>query len=203
MEPETMFTNKVKIILEKGEGISVEFKKATNQLPSNLFETIAAILNRNGGEILLGIDDDKSVIGINNRVVDQFCKQISNTSNNPQLFYPTFLINAQTIEYQNKKLKYSKNYSGSDKIVFREEDIFVSTVPLHPQENIGGLNGGLNNPQKKVLSKIKDSPGLNIANLADKMNIPYKTMEKHIAFLINNNWIERRGSKKTGGYHIK
>ncbi len=101
-----MFKNKIESILKKGEGISVEFKKATDKLPSNLFETISAFLNREGGEILLGIDDDKNIIGVSENLAESFCKQIANTSNNPQLLFPSFLIHANEIEFRNKKLIY-------------------------------------------------------------------------------------------------
>jgi ATP-dependent DNA helicase RecG len=36
-------------LLIKGEGSTVEFKKATSELPSNFFETECAFLNREGG----------------------------------------------------------------------------------------------------------------------------------------------------------
>ncbi len=42
-------------IIDKGEGISVEFKKATHKLPDSLFETLCAFLNRNGGIVILGL----------------------------------------------------------------------------------------------------------------------------------------------------
>ena len=42
-------------IIDQGEGITVEFKSATKGLPENLFETVCAFLNRNGGTVLLGI----------------------------------------------------------------------------------------------------------------------------------------------------
>ncbi len=51
----------LKNIIRQGEGISVEFKKAKEQLPDNFFETVCAFLNRNGGNILLGIKDDKTL----------------------------------------------------------------------------------------------------------------------------------------------
>lgn len=50
--------NELLEIIKLGAGVTVEFKKATNKLPSNLFETICAFLNRNGGNIFLGIDDN-------------------------------------------------------------------------------------------------------------------------------------------------
>lgn len=44
-------------ILKKGEGIRIEFKESKTKLPSNLFESICAMLNRDGGDIILGADD--------------------------------------------------------------------------------------------------------------------------------------------------
>ena len=93
-------------ILKKGEGLTVEFKKATNKLPDNLFETVCAFLNRNGGEIVLGINDNKKIEGINEDKVNTLCKQISNLSNNPQKLNPSFLLFPETLEHKNKKLIY-------------------------------------------------------------------------------------------------
>lgn len=51
-------------LIKQGEGISVEFKSAQSAIPKNLFETVCAFLNRVGGNILLGVEDDGSIIGI-------------------------------------------------------------------------------------------------------------------------------------------
>ena len=71
-------------LIEQGEGISVEFKKAENKLPETLFETICAFLNRNGGIVLLGVNDDKTIEGIKADVVGSLVKNLANLSNNPQ-----------------------------------------------------------------------------------------------------------------------
>jgi ATP-dependent DNA helicase RecG len=39
-------------LIEQQEGIHLEFKKAENSLPANLFETICAMLNREGGRYI-------------------------------------------------------------------------------------------------------------------------------------------------------
>lgn len=59
-----------------------------------------------------------------------------------------------------------------------------------------GLSGQLNN----LLVLIKNNPGKNATQLSDLMDIPYRTLIKQIYKLLNQNLIERRGSKKTGGY---
>lgn len=38
-------------MIKAGEGITTEFKDATNKLAKNLFETVCSFLNRNGGNI--------------------------------------------------------------------------------------------------------------------------------------------------------
>ncbi|MDY0279825.1 MAG: putative DNA binding domain-containing protein [Salinivirgaceae bacterium] len=54
-----MNTEKIKELIQQGEGLTIEFKRSREDLPVNLFETGCAFLNRNGGAILLGVKDDK------------------------------------------------------------------------------------------------------------------------------------------------
>ncbi len=91
-------------ILRQGEGISFEFKKSKEELPQNLFETVCAFLNRNGGTILLGVGDNKIIEGVNPEKADKICKNIINQSNNPQKLFPTFLLSANICSYKNKTL---------------------------------------------------------------------------------------------------
>ncbi|MDR2233077.1 MAG: putative DNA binding domain-containing protein, partial [Tannerella sp.] len=91
-------------LLQQGEGLSLEFKRARNTLPANLFETICAFLNRNGGVIVLGINDDKTISGVDRDAAQTLCKDIANLSNNPQKLFPSFLFEIQAIEYEGKTL---------------------------------------------------------------------------------------------------
>ena len=91
-------------LLQLGEGLTVEFIRATNKLPENLFETVCAFLNRNGGTIVLGIDDDKTIRGIPLHSIQILCKDIANLSNNPQKLFPAFLFDIQVVEYEEKHL---------------------------------------------------------------------------------------------------
>lgn len=45
-----MDIGKIKNIINQGEGLTIEFKKAKDKLPQNLFETVCAFLNRNVGQ---------------------------------------------------------------------------------------------------------------------------------------------------------
>ncbi len=51
-------------ILAQGEGTTIEFKEARENLPKSLFESICAFLNTEGGKIMLGVGDDGTVSGV-------------------------------------------------------------------------------------------------------------------------------------------
>jgi ATP-dependent DNA helicase RecG len=91
-------------ILKQGEGPMVEFKEAQTALPGNLFETVCAFLNRDGGTILLGVSDEGAVIGVEPDAVGRFQRDIVNLSNNPQKLDPPSILRPITIEYEGKKV---------------------------------------------------------------------------------------------------
>ena len=67
----------------------------------------------------------------------------------------------------------------------------------------GQLNGQLNDSQKETFEFIKAHEGYNTTRIADGLGKPFRTIVKHINVLLELNMIERRGSKKTGGYYVK
>lgn len=84
------------------EGISLEFKRATDRLPSNLFETICAFLNMDGGLIVLGVEDDGEVSGVDPTAVERLKADIANLSNNPQKLDPPYLLFPQVEQVDDK-----------------------------------------------------------------------------------------------------
>lgn len=67
----------------------------------------------------------------------------------------------------------------------------------------GQLNGQLSDSQKETFEFIKAHEGYNTTKIADVLGKPFRTIVKHINVLLELNMIERRGSKKTGGYYVK
>ena len=62
--------NELLNIINEGEGVTTEFKEASNKLPRNLFETVCAFLNRNGGNIFLGVSDNGEITGVNTEKIN-------------------------------------------------------------------------------------------------------------------------------------
>lgn len=65
-------------------------------------------------------------------------------------------------------------------------------------KELAGLNEGL----KLVLEAIRQTPGIQAKELSVELERPVKTVERQVKTLIDKKLIERRGSRKTGGYYI-
>lgn len=127
MEEDILPAHLVKI-KEKGEGITVEFKEAKQNLPSSLFESVCSMLNRNGGHIFLGIKDDGTVKGVYKDYIKNMKKDFVNLCNNPEKLYPTAHLDIKEYVYEGKHILYIYVYESSDvhktanKIFDRNED---------------------------------------------------------------------------------
>ena len=94
-----MTQGELKNITKQHEKRTIEYKEAYSELPGNLFETVCAFLNRDGGIIVLGVHDDGTITdGVNPRAIEQMCKNIANISNNPEQLKPSFLLQPEIVD---------------------------------------------------------------------------------------------------------
>ncbi|HZX47822.1 MAG TPA: RNA-binding domain-containing protein [Nitrospirota bacterium] len=87
-----MSIERVRRLLRQRENIHLEFKEAKAELPETLFETICAMLNRDGGDILLGVADNGVVKGVDPSKVEILKANLVNLSNNAQKLDPPFIL---------------------------------------------------------------------------------------------------------------
>lgn len=83
---------KLQQLLRDGEGLTTEFKRCKSELSNSVYETVASFSNRYGGYILLGVEDDGTVPGVNRENISKIKKDFANTLNNPQRFSPTLFL---------------------------------------------------------------------------------------------------------------
>lgn len=93
-------------IINRGEGINIEFKECKNKFSQSVFETICAFLNRNGGHLLLGVADDKTIIGIEETAIEAIKKDFTTAINNNQLISPTYYLQIEVIQIHEKNVLY-------------------------------------------------------------------------------------------------
>lgn len=95
---------RIRKALEIGEGTNIEFKSCTNGISSSVYDTISSFSNRSGGLIIIGFDDDKNLVGLNENSVENLKKNIVNSLANKELFVPTLRIEPEIVNYEDKLL---------------------------------------------------------------------------------------------------
>ncbi len=252
-----MIEDKIRDILRQGESRHIEFKTAKFELNRDVFESICAFLNREGGILLLGVKNTGEVEGDQRRSLRDllFREIVSNLLIHREFSnaYPAkLIIEADQVLTENwnrprlagiidpanftpypknpvvarffKEIgwvdelgsgvrniyKYCSIYTPLTQPVFIEGDIFKTIIPLTARrvedkmtdnKLLIGVNGGLNEGLKTLLAAIEEHDGIQSRELSVVLsNRPIKTIERQIAQLVGKRLIERRGSRKTGGY---
>ena len=99
-----------------------------------------------------------------------------------------------------------KQNAGKAAPQFIEGQVFRMKLPVAEVKTArlnAGLNEGLNEGLKSLLQVIAKKPGLKAKEVSEKLgNRPIKTVERQIKTLVEKGLIERRWSKKTGGYFL-
>ncbi|NOX88801.1 MAG: hypothetical protein GXO77_07230 [Calditrichaeota bacterium] len=101
-----MTEKRIRELIARGEGLTIEFKKAHRALPENLFETVCAFLNRIGGDLLLGVSDNGQITGVDPDKVEDIKTNLSNLSNNPSKLDPPFMLFPEEIKIDDKWIIY-------------------------------------------------------------------------------------------------
>ena len=103
------------------------------------------------------------------------------------------------------------NRYGKD--VFQIEDNYIRcTIPFDNQvlsqiekRNVGlsvGLNVGLNKTETKAIHLLIENPAYNAEELAEKIGVTKRTIERTFASLQRKGFLERVGSKRDGRWMV-
>lgn len=100
----TVNAHQLRDIIEEGENDRIEFKRCGNQPEKDLFETICAFANTFGGTILLGVEDDGSLTGIDPAQVLPITRNVLNVVNNPNAFDVPVSMEFEHIEIGDRQI---------------------------------------------------------------------------------------------------
>ena len=103
-----------------------------------------------------------------------------------------------------KVYNYSKMYSGSDKIEFLEQDIFITRVSLGNVFHSDNFTDNFTDNKRlsKILSLIAKNNRVKTTELAQLLNVTRRTIASDIALLKEHNILRRIGSDKSGFWEI-
>ncbi|MGI6580444.1 MAG: RNA-binding domain-containing protein [Saccharofermentanales bacterium] len=107
-----MNLNDLLILINKGEKIDVEFKESKDDLNKDIYDSVCAFNNRNGGHIILSVSDNREIIGVNKDNVDKILKDFTTAINNPQKLYPPLYLTPEIFEFEDKIIIYIRVPEG-------------------------------------------------------------------------------------------
>ncbi|MBF0979718.1 MAG: putative DNA binding domain-containing protein [Clostridiales bacterium] len=107
-----MGSKEIKQLIQNGEKIDVEFKESQNALTKDVFDTVCSFNNRNGGHILLGVNDKREIVGVSKDKVDKVIKEFTTAINNPQKVYPPLYLLPEVFDIDEKKVIYIRVPEG-------------------------------------------------------------------------------------------
>ena len=218
---------KIKSLIQQGEGLQIEFKKCEYSLGRDVFETVCAFLNRLGGELFLGVNDNGKIIGIEkNRIYAENSNKphghglidpanFSPFPKNPVIakFFKEIGCADELGSGVRNLFKYCKIYSNKDPQLI-EEDVFKTIVPLCQKIEMkisgvksgvmGGVKGGLklSDRQKEIIVNMENNPTITYNELAKKLKINPSAVQKHIKKLKEEKVIKRIGKRRKGYWKL-
>ncbi|MDR1308554.1 MAG: putative DNA binding domain-containing protein [Deltaproteobacteria bacterium] len=105
-------------LISDGEGLTAELKRCTSELTDSVFETVSSFSNRYGGHILLGVEDNGTISGVNSQAVTGIKKHFANTLNNTQRFSPTLFLALEETEIDGKTVLWCYVLANSQVVMF-------------------------------------------------------------------------------------
>ena len=99
-----MTPERVAQLLRLGENIAIEFKRCGNGIDADTYEIVCAFLNRFGGDLFLGVENDGTVYGVPSKAAVDLARNFINCVSNPNLLSPTVYLEPEILEYEGKTI---------------------------------------------------------------------------------------------------
>jgi ATP-dependent DNA helicase RecG len=122
-----MNLEELNVILFRGENIRTEFKQAREKAPVGLYDTVVSFLNREGGVIILGADNDGKVTGIDPSYAEQLKKDIVTALNNKEVInppanFPLYQLEKEGVILLCLKIPVSSQVHSHNGVIFDREN---------------------------------------------------------------------------------
>lgn len=89
-------------IISKGECHTIEFKKSSTDITKDVYESICAFSNRDGGHVFLGVKDNGEILVIEPNCTEKMKKDFVTAINNANKMYPPLFLTPKEYELQGR-----------------------------------------------------------------------------------------------------
>ena len=99
-----MAMSKLKNRLPSEETMTIAFALCESEVTPEIYETICSFLNRNGGDIYLGLDKNGAVHGIPEDAIEDIISDLTNLVSEPDIISPTVVLTPVVLEFDGLKV---------------------------------------------------------------------------------------------------
>lgn len=186
-----MDQDQLKQLINAGESTNVEYKECGKRVPHDFYETVVSFSNTDGGTILLGVNDDQDVTGIEKGNEDKVKTDVITALNSPDCIDPPIFVDPDIHEIEGNSVisvyipSSSQVHKHTERIYVRdhESDIDItnnqkrlsdlyqrkrtqySETNIYPNLSITDLDEALFDKARKLIKANKsDHPWLYLEN---------------------------------------
>ncbi|WP_247234919.1 RNA-binding domain-containing protein [Telluribacter sp. SYSU D00476] len=199
-------------LIQMGEGLTIEFKRSIDS-PFRIARTLASFANTSGGTLLVGVADNREVIGVLSELremqkLEKACTQLVDKELIIQykaIRLGTKLVLRVEIEESEDKPHYAINEKGERIIYIRTKDKSVPTNRLMlPGEGDVDTDKLLASKQvKSIIQYLKQNDLITDKILSQMINISEKRASRMLNDLAEKNILIRLGHYKPIAYSLK
>jgi len=87
-----------------GETIAIEFKRCGGSIESDTYESVCSMLNRFGGDLYLGVEDNGTVKGVPEKATQDLIRNFISMVGNVDVISPTVYLTPEVLDYKGAKI---------------------------------------------------------------------------------------------------
>jgi len=192
------------VLLEQGEGQSVEFEK-TIPAEDDIARDMVAFANTDGGKLVFGLDDkNKHLTGV--EIIGNFDDWIRDIPKNH--CKPAINPNIEVIEKADKKIVVITVSEGDDKPYRSDEICYIRDANLsrpakenEEKELINPWSGkGLNKRQIRAMQIIAEHGSLTNREYREAFNVSHKTAHIELTMMADKRLVVSEGAGRSTRY---
>lgn len=206
-------------IIENGENQSVEFKRKFTE-PDKIAKEMIAFANTKGGFIIFGVDDDRTVVGVEsekgeieyiNLAARHFCEPPINYNTDILQIYKRDVIVIGIPESALKPhrlIENGKDIDNEQKVYIRVNDKSVlaskETVKVLKNSSPGAppMIFGLDEREKKLMEYLKYNERITVKELKEMFNISKRRASRMLVNLVRADLVRLHNFEKEDFYTL-
>jgi predicted HTH transcriptional regulator len=207
----------LRALISQGEGERLEFKKKTTH-PTRISRTLASLANTQGGQVLVGVDDDGRVVGVRDAEEEMFVLRDAAA----HYIDPPLTLSFREIETEDDLIVLVVNVAESPNkphraqiapgewrgyVRVRDESVQASTLTekvLERQQPEAGLEKiPLNKDELRVLDYLKTKhPRITVAEYAKLINVSRRRAYRTLIKLVLHGYLRYHDKEKEPYYTL-